>query len=149
MRRPMHALAAVASLALTLAGCASGKETGLPAGPTTPPASKVCTTVDLTDALQFVPKECTVKVGTTLTWKNIGGVPHTVTEVDEKIFDSGATSTIGGGGTFTFTFKKAGEYPYYCRLHSSDKKTGMTGTVIVEAGSGGSSGSTSPSPSSS
>jgi len=145
MRRPIHALAAVSALALALAGCASGKDTGLPAGPTTAPASKLCATVDMTDALKFDPQECTAKVGQTVTWKNVGGVPHTVTAVDGKTFDSGIKNTIGGGGTFTFTFKAAGEYPYYCQLHSQDKKTGMVGTILIEAGSGGAS----PSPSSS
>ncbi len=146
MRRSIHTLAAVAALALTLAACASGKATGLPAGPTTAPPGKTCSgEVDMVN-LTFDPKECTVPVGTTVTWINkVGGLPHTVTAVDEKLFDSGAANTIDANEEFKFTFKKAGEFPYYCRLHSTDKTTGMVGTIKVEASSGGGS----PSPTSS
>src|SRR5687768_15211682 len=88
MRRPIHALALLAALVLTMAGCASGKATGLPAGPTTAAASKECGTIDMNDTLEFVPEECTAQVGQTVTWENVGGVPHTVTSEDGK-FDSG------------------------------------------------------------
>jgi len=39
-------------------------------------------------------------------------------------FDSG---NIPPAGTFSFTFKKAGTYNYYCRIHQPD----MTGKVVV------------------
>ena len=133
MRRFPFALALVATLALALGACASGKDTGLPAGPTTPPAGSVCTGVQMTDALKFVPENCTVKAGTTLVWTNTGGVAHTVTSVT-GVFDSGDVShPLPGGGTFKFTFKTAGNFPYYCRLHSADKITGMVGKVVVQA----------------
>ena len=146
MRRSINALAAVAALALTMAGCASGKDTGLPAGPTTAPPGKTCSgTVDMVN-LTFEPKDCTVPVGTTVKWVNkVGGLPHTVTAVDEKLFDSGLANTIDANEEYTFTFKTAGEFAYYCRLHSTDKKAGMVGTIKVEASSGGGS----PSPTSS
>jgi len=141
MRRSIHALAAVAALALILAACASGKDTGLPSGPTTAPPGKTCAgTVEMHN-LTFVPKDCTVPVGTKVVWKNtIGGLPHTVTSEDGK-FDSGASSPIAANGEFTFTFKTAGSYPYFCTLHASKgTRVGMVGTIIVE----GSAGSASP-----
>jgi plastocyanin len=134
MRRIAHALALTATLALALGACASGKATGLPVGPTTPSQSKECGTIDLTDALKFVPDRCAAKVGQTVTWKNIGGVPHTVTAEDLKTFDSGKDTVINGGGEFKFTFKKTGDYPYFCRLHAQQgQRTGMVGTITVEA----------------
>ena len=134
MRRLTHGVTVTALLALALVSCASNKETGLPAGPTSPPAGSVCSgTVDMTDQLKFVPDKCTVKVQTTVVWKNTGSAPHTVTEMDPKIFDSGINTLINGGSEFKFTFTKVGTYAYYCRLHSPDKQTGMVGSIVVEA----------------
>jgi plastocyanin len=133
MRRTALALAHVAVLALVLGACASSKDTGLPAAPSSGPASKECSVIDMTDALKFVPEECTAKVGTKVTWKNVGGAPHTVTAADGKLFNSGADKPLQGGETFEFTFKAPGEVDYYCILHSPDKKTGMIGVIKVEA----------------
>jgi len=133
MRRFGLSVALIATISFALGACASGKDTGLPAGPTTPPAGSVCTGVSMTDQLKFEPETCTIKVGTTLVWTNTGGVSHTVTSVDDKTFDSGQSTLITGGEKFQFTFKKAGDFPYYCRLHSGDKKTGMVGDIKVTA----------------
>ena len=136
MRRFAYALSFIAILALALGACASGKDTGLPTAPTTAAQGKDCSSgIDMIDALKFVPEECTVKVNTEVTWTNAGTVPHTVTAEDLKTFDSGeASKAIAGGGTFKFKFTKAGTYPYFCRLHASrGSRTGMIGTVIVEA----------------
>ena len=72
----------------------------------------------------FSPQTLTVPVGMTVTWKNTTQVAHTVTSDDAVTFDSGA---IPAGGTFTFTFTKAGSYAYHC-----DISPYMTGTIIVE-----------------
>ncbi len=142
MRRSIHALALLAALALTLAGCASSKATGLPAGPTTPPASKICGTIDMNDALKFVPEECTASVGQEVVWKNVGGVPHTVAS-EEDLFDSGIGTPIAAGGEYKFIFKTAGEYEYYCALHAvKGARSGMIGTITVEAASGAASPTT-------
>jgi plastocyanin len=137
MRRFATSLGIVAMLALALGGCASNKATGLPAGPTTAPPGTVCTgTIDMTDTLKFVPEDCTVKVDTTVVWKNVGtSLTHTVTAEDPKIFDSGdAAHTIPPAGEFTFKFTKVGDYPYFCRLHAAQgARSGMIGTVVVEA----------------
>lgn len=73
---------------------------------------------------QYVPKEITVKTGTTVIWVNADPVDHTVTANDGK-FDSG---DLGEGDTFTYTFTKPGVYEYGCLLHPPD----MKGTVTVE-----------------
>jgi plastocyanin len=146
MRRFVHGFALATVLALALVACASNKDTGLPAGPTTPgtPAGGGLTVAMPDSLLKFVPGTITVKVGDTVTWTNDGAVPHTVTAVDGT-FDSGtADKPIEAGKDFKFTFTKAGKYPYYCRLHAPPGGgSGMIGEIDVGAGSG------SPSPTSS
>lgn len=67
----------------------------------------------------FSPTPLTVKVGSTVTWTNQDSVAHTVT-ADDGSFES---SHIGGGGTFTQTFAKAGTFAYHCSIHPSMKAT--------------------------
>jgi plastocyanin len=69
----------------------------------------------------FSPNPVEVKVGETVTWINDDG-RHTVTSKD-GVFESGM---MGKGQSFSFTFDKAGEYPYFCEPHRS-----MVGTVVV------------------
>ncbi|MDQ4017146.1 MAG: cupredoxin family copper-binding protein [Thermoproteota archaeon] len=70
----------------------------------------------------FSPNPVEVKVGETVTWINDDSGRHTVTSKD-GVFDSGM---MGKGQSFSFTFDKAGEYPYFCSPHP-----GMVGTVVV------------------
>lgn len=74
--------------------------------------------------MQFSPDNITVKKGTTVTWTNNDGIPHTVTESDDQ---SGPSSpTLSSGQTYSFTFNTAGTFKYHCTIHP-----GMTGTVTV------------------
>lgn len=66
-----------------------------------------------------------VKAGTQVTWKNDDTVAHTVTS-DSGAFDSG---NILPGQTWSYTFKQAGKFPYYCTLHG---KQMMSGTIEVQ-----------------
>ena len=69
----------------------------------------------------------TVKLGTTVTWTNMTQAGHTVTSDDGKSFDSGISNPIAAsGGTFSFTFKQAGTFPYHCQIHPF-----MKATIIV------------------
>jgi plastocyanin len=70
----------------------------------------------------FSPNPVEVKVGETVTWINDDSGRHTVTSKD-GVFDSGM---MGKGQSFSFTFDKAGEYPYFCEPHPN-----MVGTVVV------------------
>jgi plastocyanin len=70
----------------------------------------------------FTPAKLSISVGTTVFWTNNDTVTHTVT-ADQGAFDSGDLSP---GNTFSFTFSKAGTYPYHCNIHSS-----MVGTIVV------------------
>jgi amicyanin len=73
----------------------------------------------------FEPKELVVTAGTTVTWVNTDDVPHTVTSTSSPpLFDS---KTLRADNTFSFEFKAAGTYPYFCKAHPY-----MTGKVVVK-----------------
>jgi plastocyanin len=75
------------------------------------------------DNFSFGPAALTVPVGTTVTWTNRDDIPHTVVSTDDafksKVLDTDEKSS--------FTFSKAGSYPYFCSIHPK-----MTGKVVVQ-----------------
>jgi len=71
----------------------------------------------------FSPMTLTVRAGTTVTWKNADGEPHTVTSVD-GLFRSGA---LDENDTFKFKFDKPGTYKYVCSIHPK-----MLAAIIVK-----------------
>jgi plastocyanin len=77
------------------------------------------------DNFSFGPTTVTVPVGTTVTWTNRDDIPHTVVSTDDpKAFKSKVLDT---DEKFSFTFTKAGTYPYFCSVHPK-----MTAKVIVQ-----------------
>jgi plastocyanin len=77
------------------------------------------------DNFTFGPAALTVPVGATVTWTNKDDIPHTVVSTDDpKAFKSKVLDT---DEKFSFTFSKAGTYPYFCSIHPK-----MTGKVIVQ-----------------
>jgi plastocyanin len=74
------------------------------------------------DNFTFEPAQLTVKIGTTITWKNRDDIPHTVVSAGK--FRSKALDT---DDSYSFTFTVAGDYTYFCSLHPH-----MTGTIKVE-----------------
>ncbi len=75
------------------------------------------------DNFSFGPTTLTVSVGTTVTWTNRDDIPHTVVSTD-GVFKSKVLDT---DEKFSFTFSKAGTYPYFCSIHPK-----MTGKVIAQ-----------------
>src|SRR5690348_17016930 len=80
----------------------------------------------------FTPPNIIVKVGTTVTWENKTAQPHNVfprqgSTPPDASFKSPAVINAQTG-TYSFTFTKAGEYPYYCAIHPA-----MLGWVSVVA----------------
>jgi plastocyanin len=71
----------------------------------------------------FSPMMLTVKAGTTVTWKNLDGEPHTVVSPD-GVFRSHA---LDQGDAFTFKFDKPGTYKYICSIHPK-----MKAAIIVQ-----------------
>jgi plastocyanin len=67
--------------------------------------------------------DVTVTPGSTVTWKNMDGEPHTIVSTD-GLFRSQA---LDEGDSFSFTFDKPGSYKYICSIHPQ-----MTATVTVK-----------------
>lgn len=70
----------------------------------------------------YSPNLVEVKVGETVTWVNDDSTVHTATSNDGT-FNS---DVLFREQSFSYTFDKAGEYPYFCDIHPD-----MVGTVIV------------------
>jgi len=75
------------------------------------------------DNFSFTPQTLTVAAGTTVTWTNRDDIPHTVVSTD-GVFRSKVRDT---DEKFSYTFAKAGTYPYYCSVHPK-----MTGKIVVQ-----------------
>jgi plastocyanin len=72
----------------------------------------------------FSPNPINVKVGGNVTWTNKDNVAHTITSGTGpsdphkgKEFDSGLSTLLAPGKTFSQIFKTAGEIPYFCQIH--------------------------------
>jgi plastocyanin len=82
----------------------------------------------------FSPNPINVKVGGAVTWTDKEtAAPHTVTSGTGsgdpnkgKEFDSGLSTLLTFGKTFSHTFKTAGVIPYFCYIHPT-----MVGKVVV------------------
>ncbi len=75
------------------------------------------------DNFSFGPQTLTVSVGTTVVWTNRDDIPHTVVSPD-GVFKSKVRDT---DEKFSYTFIKAGTYPYFCSVHPK-----MTGKIVVQ-----------------
>jgi plastocyanin len=91
--------------------------------------------------LQFNPDHLTIRVGDTVTWRNVSATSHTSTCDPEKAtnpeehvqlpegaetWDSGL---LGRGEEFQHTFEVPGEYTYFCIPHEA---AGMVAGLTVE-----------------
>ena len=157
-RRYLVALAST-GIGLGLAGCSSGGATTESPTETSSPTEdsgsdggsgeswEQTSTVDMNDELAFAPKRIEVEAGTTVTWKNVGSIGHSVTAYEDEIpdgagyfasgdFDSQQAAVdaypdegnVTEGGTYEHTFETTGEYEYYCIPHEMN---GMIGSVKV------------------
>lgn len=70
----------------------------------------------------FEPATAAIESGDSVTWTNIGTVPHTVT-AENGLFDSGV---LDPGESYTVDFDGQGNVAYYCTLHPE-----MTGSLAV------------------
>ena len=109
--------------------------TPVPAEPTQPPPQLTATPepatafVDVTmEDFEFISNNVTVKVGTTVTWRNVGNAPHSARS-DDGQFDTGI---YGNGEARSVVFDEPGTYQYYCELHGSPGGGGMAGVIVVE-----------------
>jgi plastocyanin len=72
----------------------------------------------------FGPSALTVATGATVTWTNLDGADHTVTQTGGLVFKSPDLATED---TFEVRFDEAGTFQYICKFHPA-----MRGTVTVE-----------------
>ena len=108
-------LLSTAMVAMLLLSAASSDSSAKPPQPATAEVK--------VDNFSFGPTTLTVAVGTTVTWTNRDDIPHTIVST-EKVFKSKVLDT---DEKFSFTFDKAGTYPYFCSIHPK-----MTGSVVVQ-----------------
>ena len=83
------------------------------------------TTVTI-DNFTFAPAELTVKVGTTVTWKNHDDIPHAIVSAGKF-----RSKTLDTDDSYSFTFTTPGTYQYFCYLHPH-----MVGSIVVESTTG-------------
>ncbi len=106
-----------------------------PSSPTITEEGKMVSIVGNSGSNSYNPNPLEIKVGDTVTWLNNDSSPHTVTSSssssssEESNFDS---DVLRRDETFSFTFDREGEYPYYCTLHPN-----MVGTIVVLPSQGG------------
>ncbi len=95
--------------------------------------------MEMTDLNRYDPASLVIPRGATVTWKNTGTVPHTVTDNPAltqnptharlpngvQPWDSG---DIYPGDAWSRRFDTPGTYTYFCRHHEGE---GMVGTITV------------------
>jgi plastocyanin len=77
------------------------------------------TNVVVVKNFMFSPMALTIKAGSSVTWKNLDGEPHTVVN-DAGLFRSGA---LDQNDTYQFKFDKPGVYKIFCGIHPNMKET--------------------------
>ena len=75
------------------------------------------------DNFSFGPQTLTIAAGTTVTWTNRDDIPHTVVSNDGAF----KSKVLDTDERFSYTFTKAGTYPYFCSIHPK-----MTAKVVVQ-----------------
>ncbi len=113
--------------------------------PSTPASAKIYDTGTCSTSANcgFTPTPLNIGTNTKVTWtSNSTNYTHTITECVSSsdsvscpnkdasalspTFDSGLSSPIANGQTYSYTFKTAGTYFYYCQFHNW-----MQGKVVV------------------
>jgi plastocyanin len=74
------------------------------------------------DNFTFNPDTLTVPLNSAVTWVNKDDIPHVIASTD-GMFKSKALDT---DQQYSFTFTKAGTYPYFCAIHPK-----MVGKIVV------------------
>jgi plastocyanin len=84
--------------------------------------SKAQNTEIRVDNFTFNPDTVTVPLNSAVTWVNKDDIPHVIASTD-GMFKSKALDT---DQQYSFTFTKAGTYPYFCAIHPK-----MVGKIVV------------------
>src|SRR5260370_25194418 len=91
---------------------------------------------------QYNPKSVTIQQYDTIFWTHLdSGVQHSVTSAPRQTetFDSSPScppTCLQRGDTYKHTFRHAGTFTYFCRVHCPNNSCaagGMRGTIVVKA----------------
>lgn len=81
--------------------------------------------------IAFTPRNMKIKRGTTVMWINNDNMTHYVNTDSHPahtyLLDMNSKA-LEKGDTYSYTFEKAGIYPYHCSAHADN----MAGTILVE-----------------
>ncbi|KAA9166847.1 copper-binding protein [Amycolatopsis acidicola] len=83
-----------------------------------PPAQAATQAVMMED-YAYSPSTLTVHIGDTVTWTNHDQAPHDVTTTSAPVAIK--SPMLSTGQSFSYTFKTAGTYSYYCSIHPDMK----------------------------
>jgi plastocyanin len=128
----MRRLAAMALLAVVLAGCGGLKKGGLtPVGDDeatkAPSEARESATVTMV-SINYKPETIRIRPGGTVTWVNRDKVAHTVTEGDE-LYNRFNSGDVGPGKSYSRKFTKERKIGYRCTIHPN-----MEGIIFVGEG---------------
>src|SRR5690349_10546445 len=112
------------ALSASLCGSAIAQDMpGMKMGTNNAATAKVVETDQITISnFTFDPENIKVHVGTKVTWTNKDDTAHRVMIKDLKV----KSEALDTGDSFSYTFDKAGTYPYFCTMHPV-----MTGSITV------------------
>ena len=75
----------------------------------------------------FVPQTITIQKVQAVSWTNEDAVIHQIAaDPGQPDISDLSSSSMNKGGTYSYTFSKAGTWTYHCSIHPS-----MKGTVVV------------------
>jgi plastocyanin len=117
--------AAMPGVVIGAAGANTSGASGATAPAAAAPVSKggKTKTVEIkVNEMTFGPAMAMANVGDTISWVNVGKIPHTVTAKDGS-FDK---TPLAPGQRFNYVLRKEGTIPYTCTYHP-----GMDGTLMV------------------
>jgi plastocyanin len=112
-------LAALSLVAMLTLASVAGAQKHPAAG-----AHKHPTRTVLIQNFRFKPAHITIKRGTKVIWINKDTAPHTATANNGSSFHS---PVLRKGQSYSHTFKTAGKWGYYCKIHPD-----MRGSVTVK-----------------
>jgi plastocyanin len=86
----------------------------------------------------FTPRRVEIALNDKVVWTNRSGATHTVTFEDGTDLHGACEPDAilrvgcqGPGATAERTFRTAGSFPYYCKIHGDPGGAGMAGVVVV------------------
>ena len=120
----------VALIVLGVAACGGDDDSGADNGVTATSAPDAAAEITV-QTFNFQPDPLTVEAGTTVTFRNMDKINHSVTpgtrdEPTPDAFEEGVMEQAGD--TYELTLDEPGTYDYFCKFHPGE---GMTGQIIV------------------